>query len=288
MRGGYKMFSLKVKNNRNEEMFITGNSNYTLFKIEGLNPPQATINSSVNATTDGSIINSVRTENRNIVLYLAIEGDVETNRLNVYKYFPIKQTVTLYFSNGSRDVYIKGIVEVIECDLFSNKQIAQVSIVCPQPYFKTIEELSISFGDVLKKFQFPFSIPAEGIEFSPVVSNQRKTIVNTGDAEAGIIIELFAVGTVENPVIYNVLTGGKMQFNATMLPSDKIIVNTNVGEKSITLIREGVSYNAMGLMTAGSEWFKLINGDNVFTYDADSGTSSLQLNFTAALLYSGV
>ena len=125
------MYSLKVENERGEALELTGNPNYTVYKIEGLNPPQATINSSVNTTTDGSSINSVRLENRNIVIYTTIEGDVEANRINLYKYFPVKKTVKLYFSNSSREVYIEGKVELIECDLFSNKQVAQISIICP-------------------------------------------------------------------------------------------------------------------------------------------------------------
>lgn len=50
------------------------------------------INTSVNATSDGETINSVRANKRNIVLYVAIQGEVERNRLNLYKYFPPKNT----------------------------------------------------------------------------------------------------------------------------------------------------------------------------------------------------
>ena len=100
------MYSLKVENDRGNTLELTNNPKYTVFKIEGLNPPQATINSSVNTTTDGSSINSVRLENRNIVIYTTIEGDVEANRINLYKYFPVKKTVKLYFNNGNRNIKI--------------------------------------------------------------------------------------------------------------------------------------------------------------------------------------
>jgi hypothetical protein len=73
-----------------------------------------------------------------------------------------------------------------------------------------------------------------------------------------------------------------------MIPSDTIVINTNVGEKSIELIRDGVSYNALGYMAQDSTWFVVEAGDNVFTYDADSGNSNLQLTFTTSILYSGV
>ena len=73
-----------------------------------------------------------------------------------------------------------------------------------------------------------------------------------------------------------------------MLASDTIVINTNVGEKFIELIRDGVTYNAMGYMAQNSNWFIMEAGDNVFTYDADSGNSYLQLTFTTSILYSGV
>lgn len=282
------MYSLKVQNDKGDTLSLTGDKRYTVYKIEGLNPPKATINSSVNTTTDGSSINSTRLENRNIVVYVTIDGDAEKNRINLYKYFPVKKTVSLHFKNDTRDVYIKGVVELIECDLFTNRQVAQISIICPQPYFKAAADLVSAFGDISSMFEFPFSIGSDGMEFSIISTNQRKNIVNTGDVETGVIIELFALGTVLNPVIYNVLTGEHLRFNFTMSASDKLVINTNIGEKSITLIRDGLTYNAMGYMSPDSKWFTLSSGDNIFTYNAESGTSNLQITFTTTLLYSGV
>lgn len=282
------MYGLKVENDRGNTLELTNNPNYTVFKIEGLNPPQATINSSVNATTDGSKINSARVESRNIVIYTTIEGDVEANRIKLYKYFPVKKNIKLYFSNDSRDIYICGTVEIIECDLFSNKQVAQISVICPQPYFKAVNDLVSIFSDVSPLFSFPFSIAKSGVELSAISTNVRKSIVNTGDVETGVIIKLFATGTVVNPIIYDVLKRTHLKLNFTMLISDTIVINTNMGEKSIELIRGGVSYNALGYMLPDSTWFTLEAGDNVFTYDSDSGNSSLQLTFSTPILYSGV
>lgn len=282
------MYSLKVKNDRGDILAFANNDKYTVYKIEGLAPPKAAINDSVNTTTDGSSINSVRLEKRNIVIYLAINGDIESNRIGLYKYFPVKRNITLYFTNGSRDVQIDGVVELIECDLFAERQIAQISIICPKVYFRDINALITSFSDVSNLFQFPFSIPKSGIEFSSITTNVRKKIVNAGDTATGAVIKLFAIGTVVNPVIYDVLKRTHIRLNLTMQPSDTIIINTNVGEKSITLIRSGISSNALGHMQPSSSWHTLEAGDNVFTYDCDSGNSNLQITFTTEVLYSGV
>lgn len=282
------MFNLRVENNRGDSLELTHNRDYTVYKIEGLNPPQATINSSVNTTTDGSSINSVRVGSRNIVIYIAMEGDIEKNRINLYKYFPVKNKVKLFFNNGTRDVYIEGVVEIIECDLFSERQVAQISLICPKPYFKDVYDLVSYFSNINALFEFPFSIPEEGMEVSAITTNIRKSIINVGDVETGVVIELFATGTVVNPVIYDVLRRTQIKLNFTMKASDAIVINTNIGEKSIELIRSGVRSNAMGYMVQDSTWFVLGAGDNVFTYDAESGQSNLQLTFTTPILYSGV
>lgn len=282
------MYTLKVKNDREDMITLTGNKNYTVYKIEGLNPPQATINSSVNSTTDGSTINSVRLGNRNIVIYMTINGNVETNRINLYRYFPLKKTVTLYFKNDTRDVYIEGTVELIECDLFANRQIAQISLICPQPYFKAVEEIVSYFSDITSMFEFPFSISEEGVEISSITTSVRKSIINTGDEESGIIIDLYAIGTVANPVIYDVFKRTHIKLMFTMEANDRIIINTNLGEKSIKLIRNGEETNIMGYMRPDSSWFVLGVGDNVFTYDADTGKSDMQITFTTSVLYGGV
>ena len=282
------MLEVKVENKSGEILNLTTSKNYTLFKVEGLQPPATTINSTKKSTSDGTTINSVSVESRNIVLYMTIDRDIEKNRINLYKYFPLKQTVTVYFKNNTRDVKIDGLVEIIECDLFTNRQVAQISLICPQPYFSAVNELISYFSDLTNLFSFPFNIAQSGAELSAITTNIRKSIINTGDVESGVIIKLYAIGDVVNPIIYDVFNRTHIAINFSMQANDQIIINTNVGSKSITLIRNGVGYNAMGYMTPDSKWLTLAQGDNVFTYDADSGNSNLQLTFTTAVLYGGV
>lgn len=282
------MYTLKVKNDRGDMVTLSNNKNYTVTKITGLNPPKATVNRSVNATRDGSRTNSVKLESRNIVFYITIEGDIEANRLRLYNYFPIKKTVTIYFSHGSRNVYIEGEVESFECDQFTNKQMAQISVTCGSPYFKGMTQIISNFADITSLFRFPFAITESGTEFSVMTTNVRKSIINTGNVETGMVITLFATGTVVKPVIYDVLKKVQMALNITMQPSDTLVINTNTGEKAITLIRDGVSINAMGYMLPDSSWLILESGDNVFTYTCESGSANLQITFESNVLYSGV
>lgn len=281
-------YELKVKNDKGEVLNLSSSPNYTVYKITGLQPPQVALHSSSNSAFDGITVTGAKATERNIVIYLALERDLENSRINLYKYFPLKKEITLYFKNGSRDVSIEGYVELIECDLFTNRQVAQISIICPQPYFKAALELVSYFSDITSLFTFPFSIPAEGMAFSSITANARKSFINAGEIESGVIISLYANGTVVNPVVYDVLERTHMKFNFTMQPNDELIVNTNVGKKSATLLRDGISTNILGYMAADSTWLTLKAGDNVFTYASESGNSNLQITFRTAVLYGGV
>ena len=283
-----KMFELKVKNKSGLTLDFTNNPKYTVYNVTGLQPPATLVSTSNNANMDGSSINNIRVNSRNIVVYISLEGNIEANRLELYKYFPLKQTVTLYFKTDNRDVYIEGAVELIECDLFAQRQVVQVSLICAQPYFKGINDIVSYFSEVSSGFEFPFSISNAGIEFSALTPNIRKSIVNVGDVESGLIIEMYAIGTVVNPVVYDVFNRTHIALNFTMSINDHIIINTNMGAKSITLIRDGQTYNIMGYMKADSKWLTLATGDNVFTFAADTGTSNLQITFRSSALYGGV
>ena len=282
------MIEIKVKNDNGEVLNLSTSPNYTLYDVTGVTPLQMNINTSVNATSDGETVNSVRANKRNIVLYVAIQGNVEANRLNLYKYFPPKKNVTIYCKTSNRNVHIEGITELIDVKLFSNQQVAQISIICPQPYFKDINELITSFSQIDALFSFPFSTDGNGMELSIIGNDIRKNIINAGEVDTGMIMELFAVSTVVNPVIYDVLNRTHIKLEFTMETNDIIHINTNSGQKSITLIRDGVETNIISHLSYSSKWLTLNAGDNVFTFDAESGASNIRLTFRTVSLYGGV
>ena len=103
-----------------------------------------------------------------------------------------------------------------------------------------------------------------------------------------MVIRLNALGTVKNPKIYNVDTIDHMILNVTMQAGDEITINTRKKEKSITLLRDGVMTNIVGRLEAGSTWFNLLPGDNVFTYEADELPENLQCTFIINNQFEGV
>lgn len=69
---------------------------------------------------------------------------------------------------------------------------------------------------------------------------------------------------------------------------DDIIVNTNVGQKSIKVVRAGIEYDVMSALERPIHWFHLNKGSNTFSYGCTEGVSNVQLKITNKILYEGV
>lgn len=282
------MYILIVENKYGEQMELTNNPRYTISDIDGLYPPDGIINTTNTANMDGSVFNSAHLNDRTITITLAINGPAEENRLHLFKFFKTKYPVRLYYKNGSKDVYIDGYVSKCPVQYFEKKQTAQIEINCPMTLFQSTKENITEFSHTENKFIFPFSIEEPGIPFSVIAPGEQKSIINGGDLETGVIIKLSAIGTVLNPKIYNADTLEHMILNTEMRSGDEITINTRKKEKSIRLLRNGIEYNIIGTLEAGSKWFNLLPGDNVFYYEADEFTENLQCTFTIIDQFEGV
>jgi hypothetical protein len=73
-----------------------------------------------------------------------------------------------------------------------------------------------------------------------------------------------------------------------IITGDTITINTVKGDKSIYLIRDGKTFNIFNCLDKNTDWFTLSNGDNIFAYTAESGSSNLQFSITNRVAYEGV
>lgn len=286
------MFTLKVENAKGAILELTNNEeNYQVANIDGLTPPNANINTTSYANGDGSSFNSSRIPNREIVITVYINGDVQKNRLTLYKYFRIKEWCKVYYQDENRDVYIEGYVQTLEAPIFVQKQVAQISILCPNPYFKDMETIIQNISKVVKKFTFPFSINQnEPISFSELELEKVTNIINDSESEAGLIINVKFMGTVDKLEIRNVDNGESFIINYKFVKDDKLVINCNRGNKSVILTREAVEYNIIPYIQSGSVFFQLGIGDNNFSFLADEGIDDMlvDINFKYYKVYLGV
>jgi hypothetical protein len=277
-------------------------SGFLIREIRGLGPGKAFINTSDMSTGDGSVYNSARMANRNIVLEIDYLGNpsIEESRQLSYSFFPIKKEVTLRFKTDKRECEIRGYVENNDPNIFSKKEGTQISIICNDPYFYSLVSYLEVFLGVVDTFQFEFSnesLTEDLIEFGEIISTPNKTIFYEGDSEVGFIMSLKALDNLTNLKIYNLDTREIFQLNddklaaitgASILPGDEIYISSLRGNKYILLLRDGEYTNILNAIEKESAWFTLRKGVNNFAYTVDQGISNLYLKINYKLLYEGI
>lgn len=287
------------------ELAFPEKSGFVVHELSGLGPPKATINATELSTDDGSRYNSARISSRNIVLRLELltpdgKTDADDVRLATYKYFPIKKKIKLTIYTDNRVCEIDGYVESNEPDIFTKKSMNVISIVCPNPYFYSVEPTSTLFFGVEPLFEFPFenaSLTEDLIEFGSIKNETEQIIYYTGDAETGVIIYVNALGPASNLSIYNADTRTSMSILSEKLlaktgsdikDGDEIIISTVKGDKFVYLHRDGELINILNCISRDSDWFQLVRGDNLFAYTMDYGIENLQFRIENRTLYEGV
>lgn len=142
------MYTLKIKNSRGEIYELTHNrQQYSVVKVTGLTRPMTNINTASAGTQDGEVFSSSHTNRRNIVITLVLEGDIEANRQRLYRIFPAHSPVTVYYRTANRDLYIDGYVEILDGDLYEARTSMQISIICPDPYFRNAAQIAAATND---------------------------------------------------------------------------------------------------------------------------------------------
>lgn len=283
------MYTLKVENTNGEILYLQPNPSYIIALIDGLNPPKANINGTSITNSDGQVLNQSRIDTRNIVITMYINEPVETNRINLYKFFRNKNLIKIYYENGTRKIMTEGYVETFEFDLFAARQAAQISIKCLDPYLKSAEEIYSEMSNTESLFEFPFDLSEMGQVMSEYSSQIETHIVSDGEVTTGCIIEIRANGAVTSPItIYESVENKIMKINADMQNGDLITINTNKGNKRISRTRGTVITNLINYLDDSSEWFNIRPGENVLTFSAGTNADLLEITIRHYDNYLGV
>ncbi len=261
------MLKITATNAYNNSLQVTQNS---LFRVtaEGLNPPPGTIYTAEMASKNGSLYNTSRVNNRNIILHIWPAGrNTEAARLELYKVFKVSKFVRLHIQTPARDCTAEGYIEDMPSDFDQPAQEMPISIICPDP----------------------FLIATTATEKTLNTAGTAETINNTGDFESGAVFEITATGAVEGLTISNATTGESFGIAVTLAAGDKVTLNTKQGEKALYLTRSGQApVNALNLMTDGSAWPILQPGNNSVAFTATSGGANASMKVTFSALYGGI
>ena len=165
--------SFKIVNSIGESLFLDirkpEESGFLVSSVTGLNPPKAEISSSDVNFFDGNIFGNTRVGARNIVMLIIFYDNnneklsIEELRHKSYRYFPVKGDINFYVTTEKGTYSIKGKVEANEITIFTKQEGAQISILCPDPYFeKESDNINTVVSTIVSNFSFPFSCEYTG------------------------------------------------------------------------------------------------------------------------------
>ena len=228
---------------------VTPKESLLIRKVTGLNPADIDLFIGDYAR-DGGTYQGRRVGNRNIVMTIdlnpnpALGETISGLRDLLYKTFvdPLVDAdhveLVLHSDDGRvRNLY--GYTEKFETEIFDIETLAQISMLCPDPYIRDLTET--------------------------VLTNASGTWVSVpfaygGTAETGFYAQInISADTPPLTVKNNAKT---MVFNYAFLAGDIVHLDTNRGQRSATVVRGGTTTPLLAYMTTTSPWLELHSQTN--------------------------
>lgn len=227
--------------------------------IQGFEPVKATVNITDYADLDGGYLTGATVNQRNIVITFGYNPDWDTHtieelRQDLYKYFMPKQNVRLTItSTHLPQVQIDGVVESMDPNIFSQNPSVVVSILCPDPDFVGVDEVTVNLVSV--------------------VAGSEPTI-DTVDYEGSVEAPFHLILTKGSGPDSSGNIGIKNQFGqflvlATVDAATSLVFDSTDGARMINKVISGAPTSLMRLIYSSARWIKLHQGSNklcVVTY----------------------
>lgn len=286
-----------------EGVDVYNNNGLLITEIEGIGPTGANVIFNNLVSIDGSLYNSARIENRNIVIHANFTWakTTEEARLSSYKLFPLKKMLKFEIETDNRKCYTYGYVEKNEPNIFEAETNMMVSVLCESPYFLDSKgESEDMFSNVVPMFEFVYENEGLGLntEMSAYEWKHRSIVDYKGEGEIGFSMIFHAIGKVVNPKLYFIDTGEVLEINTAAIKTltgvefddgDDIILTSLSKSKKFELLHNGTIYNLFSLMEKNFNWPKLTPGPtNNYSYIADYGEEYLRVYVKYFAQYEGV
>lgn len=243
-----------------------------VFEIEGLSGLEFDISMINNPNSPNYIINSMKPVSREISLKLFCSGDYRqflNSFFNPYE----KGKLTVTWGLESRWIeYYPQPVSIVQKTIHNNI-IAEIRLICPEPYFKDMSDYGKNIAELMPMLAFPFVADIN----KKIIADYRLlgtevSLLNKGDVSVGAKVIFKALGDVKNPCV----TLNKKEFikvYTDMSKGDVLTINTDQDDLFVMLNGEDILDKTDPLMT----FFQIPKGINLLKYSVDEGSANLQV-----------
>jgi len=281
------MRTLTIKSENGSSIKISKSNPYVLQQLEGTGVPKSSKETVKAPNQDGSTHINTTFDDRDLDIKFAIlESDFPSLYVlkeEVCKTLNPKYTLDILYEYPGGKKRIKGVldgeVDFPEGDMIGYQE-AKFSIECSNPFWLDDEPSGEKLAVSKPTFRFPL-IFSPNITFSVILNKTIKINVK-GHVEVPIVIKFN--GPALNPVVKNLTTNKFIKVEKELYVGEVLEIRTEKGNKSVMINGE----NAFGFIDLDSELFYLNPGENIITYDADSGSESAEVSLTYTNRYVGV
>lgn len=212
------------------------------------------------------------------------EEEMDERKQFLNRYFDPRYEIDVMYKNYFLRFVPDNTVKYGASEKENNDTIVQFQIkgTCADPLFSEINGSKETIAATIATFHFPLimstNLYERGIVFGYRQPSLTAKVTNKGAVEVGMKIVFKAIGELTNPRLIDVDTREFVAIEKSMVAGEEIVINTNVGEKSIQGKIGNEDYsNYFMYKDLDSTWLQLRLGDNLFRYDADSGLDNLEV-----------
>lgn len=265
---------------------------YVLSTLSGVSGLGYTLISSEAAGVDGTTVQGIRAESREIPCAVYIKGDsrreMYRNRFAlIAKLAPRQEPGELHYRNDYISVKIKA-YPALPADFterVKNYNKCDITFIAPEPYWEALDDASVS---IAYQENIGFKFP---LRFNPSITfglqNNTAEIMYQGSVPAPVRITI--AGEAPSPQITNETAGETIYVeNLSLGINESLAIWTKKGEKSVKLRRNGEITDAFHLVGVRSKFWSLQPGRNVITYKSADDSKHARVSITWTNLYAGV
>lgn len=263
--------------------------------IEGIYAFTGEVKTSPYSQTHGDRYKSSRVLKRNIVVIGKIFDDFWNNRQLLYRVFRPDSVGEFCYTEPDRsNRYINYYVESCDIDQDPFRGQYQISLICPDPFFRAADPEHVDLASWVSDFVFPHNFIAEGEEIGHRETSMIKEVQNLNGVDGiGMKIVLTASGNVTNPYVYLYETGEEIRIGTddnpyTLTSSKRVEIVTTTGKKNIVQIANNITTRINEYLDPDSTFFQLGAGINTIGYNAKAGSDFLNVHIEYNMRFLGV
>lgn len=286
---------LIVKNEDGKQIIFSVNSDYHVNikkDVRGLSDATNEIYTQRGLGQYGATVTGYQLKSRIIEIQGSFKpidkNTVSFLRQNLNNVLSPEETLEVTYDLSGNQRKISGITQKVKFDSGNIYYDFYIAILCPDPLWRDPMENSTPIVSWEGAFEFPVEITSDW-EIGRLNKQAEVNVINRGDVTCGCRIVFYATASLTNPSLKNTETEEYIKLKVSLSKGDKLEVTTHYRNKTAYITRaNGEKENAIQYLDPSSTFLQLEIGDNLFSYNADSGKSNLEITIYHDNLYRGV